>query len=93
MLNLYKNIIELNTTRIHGDYRLYATEFINFISVLISSKVKCLLSDTGVSAKYSYKQVFHYLAKAKKVRCGSERTWTSSKTVKYIADLMKLLGV
>ena len=93
MFNLYKNIIELNTTRVHGDYRLYATEFINFISVLISSKVKCLLSDTGISAKYSYKQVFHYLAKAKKVRCGSERTWTSSKTVKYIADLMKLLGV
>ena len=40
MFNLYKNIIELNTTRVQGDYRVYATEFINFLSVVISSKVK-----------------------------------------------------
>ena len=93
MFNLYKNIIELSTTRVHGDYRVYATEFINFLSVLISSKVKCLLSEKGIAANYSYKQVFHYLGKAKKVRCGTERTWTSSKTVKYITELMKLLGV
>ena len=93
MFNLYKNIIELNTTRVHGDYRVYATEFINFLSVLISSKVKWLLSEKGIAAKYSYKQVFHYLAKAKKVRCGTERTWTSSKVVKYIAELMKTVGV
>ncbi|MBO4220117.1 MAG: hypothetical protein J5933_04250, partial [Clostridia bacterium] len=78
---------------VHGDYRVYATEFINFLSVLISSKVKWLLSEKGIAASYSYNQVFHYLSKAKKVRCGTERSWTSSKTVKYIADLMKLLGV
>lgn len=93
MFNLYKNIIELNTTRVHGDYRIYATEFINFLSVLISSKVKWLLSDKGIAAKYSYKQVFHYLAKSKKVRCGNERLWSSSKVVKYIDEMMKSLGV
>lgn len=93
MFNLYKNIVELNTTRVHGDYRVYATEFINFLSVLISSKVKWLLSNTGVAAKYSYKQVFHYLGKSKMARCGTERSWTPTKTVKYISDLMKILGV
>ena len=93
MFNLYKNIIELDKVRVHGDYRIYATEFINFLSVLISSKVKWLLSETGVAAKYSYKQVFHYLAKAKKVRCGSEHNWSSSKVVKYISELMSSLGV
>jgi hypothetical protein len=93
MFNLYKNIVELNTTRVHGDYRVYATEFINFLSVLISSKVKWLLSNTGIAAKYSYKQVFHYLGKSKMARCGTERSWTPTKTVKYISDLMKILGV
>ncbi len=67
MFNLYKNIIELNTTRVHGDYRVYSTEFINFLSVLISSRVKSLLNEKGISSKYSYKQIFSYLAKAKKV--------------------------
>ena len=93
MFNLYKNIIELNTTRVHGDYRVYSTEFINFLSVLISSRVKSLLNEKGISSKYSYKQVFSYLAKAKKVRSGSERKWSSSKVVKYIADMLDLLGV
>jgi len=93
MFNLYKNIVELNTTRVHGDYRVYATEFINFLSVLISSKVKWLLSNTGIATKYSYKQVFHYLGKSKMARCGTERSWTPTKTVKYISDLMKILGV
>lgn len=93
MFNLYKNIVELNTTRVHGDYRVYATEFINFLSVLISSRVKALLVETKISEKYSYKQVFNYLSKAKKVRNDSERNWSSSKVVKYIADMMKILGV
>lgn len=84
MFNLYKNIVELNTTRVHGDYRVYATEFINFLSVLISSKVKWLLSNTGIATKYSYKQVFHYLGKSKMARCGTERSWTPTKTVKAI---------
>ena len=93
MFNFYKNIIELNTTRVHGDYRVYATEFINFLSVLISSKVKSLLVESKISSQYSYKQVFNYLSKAKKVRSGTERNWSSSKTVKYIADMMAILGV
>ena len=66
MFNFYKNIIELDTVRVHGDYRLYATEFINFLSVLISSKVKNKLYETGLSPKYSYKQIFNYLSKSKK---------------------------
>ena len=93
MFNFYKNIIELNTTRVHGDYRVYATEFINFLSVLISSKVKSLLVESKIPSQYSYKQVFNYLSKAKKVRSGTERNWSSSKTVKYIADMMAILGV
>ena len=54
MFNLYKNIIELKTPRVLGDYLVYATEFINFLSVLISSKGKWLLSEKGISASYSY---------------------------------------
>ena len=93
MFNLYKNIIELNTTRVQGDYRVYATEFINFLSVLISSRVKSLLLEKEISSKYSYKQVFNYLSKAKKVRCGSKRKWSFSKVIKYISELLDSLGV
>jgi len=93
MFNMYKNIIELDTTRVHGDYRIYATEFINLLSVIISCRVKKKLNETGISKKYSYKQVFNYLAKAKKVRVGSSNTWQDSTVVKYIAEMMEILGV
>ena len=93
MFDFYKNIIELDNVRVHGDYRVYATEFINFLSVLISCRVRKKLQDTGLSKKYSYKQVFRYLSKAKKIRMASDATWSSNRTVKYIADLMAVLGV
>ena len=50
---------------VHGDYRLYATEFINYLSVIIASRVKKLLAETKVDQSYSYAQVFKYLSKYK----------------------------
>lgn len=40
MFNLYKNIIDRDTVNVHTDYRVYATELINFISVIITTRVK-----------------------------------------------------
>lgn len=93
LFNFYKNIIELDQVRVHGDYRVYATEFINFLSIIISCKARSYLIEKDISAKYSYKQVFSYLAKVKKVKCGTEKNWTQSKVVKYIADLLNVLDV
>ena len=93
MFDFYKNIIELSKVRVHGDYRVYATEFVNFLSVIISCRVKKTLAETGINSKYSYKQVFNYLAKAKKVRIGIETNWSSTKVVKYISELMSNLGI
>lgn len=93
MFNFYKNIIELSKVRVHGDYRVYSTEFINFLSVIISCRIKKILAETGLSSKYSYKQVFNYLSKAKKVRVGTGLSWHSSKTVKYISDILTSLGI
>ena len=39
MFDLYKNLIDLDTVNVQGDYRLYATEFINYLSVVIDSRV------------------------------------------------------
>ena len=40
MFDFYKNILDLSTTAVKNDYRIYATEFINFLSLLMSCKVK-----------------------------------------------------
>ena len=93
MFNLYKNIIDLDTVNVHGDYRLYATEFINYLSVIIASRVKKLLAETKVDQSYSYTQVFKYLSKYKMIRVGDSDKWTPNQVVKYVSKLTKSLGV
>lgn len=93
MFDLYKNIVDRDTVNVHNDYRLYATEFINFLTVIIAMRVKKKLMETGLSKKYSQKELFHYLAKIKKVRIGNDDKWRSSTTVSYISDIAKTLCI
>ena len=93
MFDLYKNLIDLDTVNVQGDYRLYATEFINYLSVIIDSRVKKILSSNPLASKYSFRQVFRYLSKIKRVRLPDSVSWTPNATVKYVADLAKALSV
>ena len=90
--NLYKNIMDRDTVNVHGDYRLYATEFINFLSTIISSRVKNLFAKKELNKHYSYKQIFKYLSKCKKVKVGEKSPWRSCTKPKYIDDLVETLG-
>ena len=93
MFDLYKNIIDLDTVNVQGDYRLYATEFINYISVIIDSRVKKLLAKDKLASKYSFRQVFRYLSKCKRIRVADSDKWIPNSTVKYIEQLAYSLGV
>ena len=64
----YKNIVDRDEVNVHTDYRTYATELINFLTVIITMRVKKKLKKTGLSKNYSQKQIFRYLSKYKKVR-------------------------
>lgn len=52
-----------------------STEFINFLSVIIATKIKKLFSDKKLSEKYSLKQLMIYHSKSKKVRIGEVDKW------------------
>lgn len=93
MFNLYKNIIDRNTVNVHTDYRVYATELINFLSVIITSRVKNEIIKKELNKKYSYKQVFRMLSKYKKVRTDKGGQWEDVTKLKYIEELVTTLGV
>lgn len=93
IFNLYKNIIDRTTVNVHTDYRVYATELINFLSTVITTRVKNELVKTEVSKSYSYKQVFKYLSKYKKARISESGKWEPIIMVKYITELTEKLGV
>ena len=80
MFNLFKDILDLDTVNVHGDYRAYATEFINYLSTIIATRVKAKLKSAVlipasrtqppvyVSDRFSFRQVLRYLSKCKKIR-------------------------
>lgn len=93
LFNLYKNIIDRDTVNIHNDYRLYATEFINFLSVIIASRVKKLFVEKRLNEHYSFKQLMGYMSKIKKVRIGDDGVWRNAAVVGYVADIAKMLCI
>lgn len=94
MFNFYKNILNIEPTSVKNDYRLYATEFINYLSLIMASKVRKLLTEKKLLEKYSFKQIMRYLSKYKKCRVFDKRQeWVSSKLLGYIDDMVKKLGI
>lgn len=93
MFDMYKNIMERDTVNVHTDYRVYATEFLNFLSVIITSRVKKEIITKELNKNYSYKQVFKYLSKYKKARVGEDGKWTTVSRLKYIEEICDTLCV
>ncbi len=94
MFNFYKNILNIEPTSVKNDYRLYATEFINYLSLIMASKVRKLLTEKKLLEKYSFKQIMRYLSKYKKCRVFDKRQeWVSSKLLGYIDDMVKKVGI
>lgn len=93
MFDHYKNIIDRDTVNVHTDYRVYATELINFLSVVISIRIKNEIVKKELNKQYSYKQIFKMLSKYKKVRLEENGEWKQATMLKYIEELTAKLGV
>lgn len=89
----YKNIVDRDEVNVHTDYRTYATELINFLTVIITMRVKKKLKKTGLSKNYSQKQIFRYLSKYKKVRSNANGKWEPATMLKYISEICSVLGI
>lgn len=94
LFNNYKNIIGRQEINVQGNYRLFATEFINFLSSIISMRIKKLLEKTKVNQKYTQKQVLRLLSKyAKRRSTKYSEKWVDCARLKYIIQLCDSLGV
>ena len=90
----YKNIIDRSEVNVHGNYRLQATEFINFISCIMVMRMKKQLFKYHLEKKYSLPMVIRLLSKIiKKRSLRLDNTWLPCKSLKYIDELAKTLGV
>ena len=91
--DFYKNIIDRDCENVHNDYRVYATELINFLTALIASRVKKQFSKLGLYKHHSHKELMRYLSKYKMVRKGEEGKWKPCKKLAYIDNIISTLGI
>lgn len=105
MFKMMKEIISLDTVNVHSDYSVIATEFINYISVIMAQKVKQVLRTTKFAVKtkkseaktvaetYSFRLIIKYLSKMYKTRIGESKNWVTSVLLKYTEELANVLGI
>ena len=91
--DFYKNIIDRDCENVHNDYRVYATELINFLTALIASRVKRKFSKLGLYKHHSHKELMRYLSKDKMVRMGEDGKWKTCKKLAYIDGIVSMLGI
>lgn len=48
LFDMYKNIIDLDTVNVHGDHRLCTIEFINYLSTIITARVRRTISNSEI---------------------------------------------
>ena len=93
MFKTLKGILDLDTVNVHSDYSNIATHFINFLSVIIATKIKNKCKNTyietskgkkkegnkkPISDLYSYKQIMRYLRKVKKIKTNKDGEWKTN---------------
>ncbi|WHL54584.1 transposase [Mycoplasmopsis bovis] len=92
MFNFYKNILELSKTRVHSEMKVYTTEFINYLSLIIATKVKNNLIRLNLHQNYSFRQIIEYL-RSYKVEVINDAEWKKRKVLKYVQDIAELLEI
>ncbi|UUD35317.1 hypothetical protein NPA07_00355 [Mycoplasmopsis caviae] len=88
----YKGILELPKTAKNYEYCLYATEFINYISLIILTRVKNEFARLDLSKTYSFNQIINYLRSYKK-QSDDGLNWRNSKLLDEVEKIVDILAI
>ena len=92
MFNYYKNIVDLSHTRKHKDISIIGNEFVNFITILISTRIKKHMRNLELHKSYSYKGLFKILNSINKAK-NTISDWEYIKLTKKNIELLKILSL
>ncbi len=57
VFKMYKDILSLNTTRENDNYSTIGSEFINFLSTIMTCRVKNKIEKKGLFKKHTYNDI------------------------------------
>jgi hypothetical protein len=89
----YKNVADFDDTRVHSDYSGYGSEFVNFISSVMTSRIIRKFEETGLFREMTYKDIMSKLASAKKVDVFGNGEWEFVRTTKATEKVLGRLGL
>ena len=92
MFRMYKIIKELDDTRVHSDYSITASEFINFLSTIITSRVFRRFEQTKLLDKWTYGETMEILRSAKKQK-DTDGGWNTIRVVEKNAEVLEKVGL
>lgn len=68
VMRYYKQSCEFDETRVHDEYSVYTTEFINFLSSLLTYRLPNRFENTGLLGEYTYGEIMQRKRHANKDR-------------------------
>ena len=88
----YKDLLKAATTREHDDWSLVGSEFVNFLSVVMTCRMKNRIEETDLFRKYTYGEILERLRDVFKVTIDKERkTWKTRPLSKEDSTILKIL--
>lgn len=93
MMRYYKQSCEFDETRVHDDYSVYTTEFINFLSSLLTYRLLNRFEDTGLLEEYTYGEIMQRLRRAKKVRTDEKEGFALVRLNPSTVNVLERLGL
>ena len=75
VMRYYKSALDLDETRVHSDYSVIGSEFLDFIASVITMRMLHDMDQSKLLEKLPYKKIMAILRRAKKVHLASEDEW------------------
>ena len=88
-----KQSCEFDETRVHDNYSVYATEFINFLSTLLTYRLLNRFEDTGLLEEYTYGEIMQRLRRVKKVRTDEKEGFALVRLNPSTVNVLERLGL
>ena len=89
---MYKFLEELDDTRVQSDYSVLASEFINFLSVMMTGRLFRTFDKVGLLDERTCGETVEILRSAKKQR-GENGGWNTIRVIEKNAKVLEKLGL
>ncbi|MDY0289197.1 MAG: transposase [Sphaerochaeta sp.] len=89
----YKHVTDFDDTRVHSDVSVYGSEFVNFISSVMTARLIRKFDETGLFSEMTYNDIMSELATAKKVNTYGDGQWEYVRTTRATDKTLERLGL